>query len=106
MAKYFITLSLSIICFSVNAGDPTRPLIPSQSTVKSTPNSKPKTKQPLKAIFSRGNKRYAIIEDKVYYRGDRYRGSRIIAIQSDKVILQTSKGKQYLTLIKNVKKKN
>ena len=107
MVRYFLLLiNLFVVCFAVSASDPTRPLIPTQSTAKESTRVKPENKQPLTAIFTRGKKRYAIIEDEIYYRGDRYRGAQIVAIRSDKVVLQTAKGKHQLTLIKTVKKKN
>jgi len=92
------------IAASANAfSDPTRPLM---SAPKSAPTEKVavEKKQPLTAIFTKGKKRFAVIEEKIYRKGDIYRNSQIIRITDDKVILRTAQGTRRLTLIQKIKK--
>jgi len=94
-----LALSASAIAFS----DPTRPPGYAQSAPK-TSKTISKSKQPLTAIFTKGKKRFAIIEDTIYRTGDTYRDAKIIRISSDKVLLRSAEGTRQLTLIPNIKK--
>ena len=106
MVKFFILFFLFILSVNlVLAEDPTRPpqSIKSKAYVK-----KPSVKkfiQPLTAIFIYHNKSTAIIENKTYQVGQFYKGNKILKIQSDRVLLQSTKRKFYLTLIPKIKKK-
>lgn len=104
MDKFLIGLVLiSITGFAKAFNDPTRPLMraPKPVTVEKTSSE---SKQPLTAIFTKGKKRYAVIEEKIYRTGDTYRNSQIIRITDDKVILRTAEGTRRLTLIQKIKK--
>lgn len=86
------------------AKDPTRPLLPNH---KSGSTEKPKSapaKQPLTAVITRNNQRFAIIEGKSYRTGDYYRGNRIVNIFKDRVLLNSSSGNIQLTFIPKIKK--
>lgn len=85
---------------SITGNDPTRPKSLSESKVIL---KNKKVKQPLTAIFTKNNKRIAIIENTIYERGDFYRGSRIINITSNKVVLRSKSGIKKLTLIDKIK---
>jgi hypothetical protein len=99
----FILALLIVSLPAMGFGDPTRP--PMKNAVSQPTASRASDNpQPLTAIFNRGNKRYAIIEDKIYYVGDSYHGERVVSIGEDNVLLRSSDGTRQLTLIQNIKK--
>ena len=104
MAKFILIFLILLNSQSAFAfGDPTRPPmnnVDRQPVVNRTINNP----QPLTAIFNRGKKRFAIIEDQIYYVGDRYQGAQIIKISDDKVLLRSAEGTRQLTLIHSIKK--
>ncbi len=105
MVKFII---YSLICLLVATpafagNDPTRPVFPQKSKIIKK-KSQTKAKQPLTAIFTRNNQRYAIIEDQIYHKGDYYRGSKLIKITSNKVLLRSKQGTRQLILIHKIKK--
>lgn len=88
----------------VFAKDPTRPLTHTVVRNENSVSAPAKAEQPLTAIFIRNNKRFAVIEGKIYQAGEYYRDSRILNIYQDKVLLSASQGHFQLTLIPNIKK--
>ena len=102
--KLFIAIILIGFGTFANAGDPTRPLLPTAKSA--TTNNQPgrKVAQPLTAIFIRGDTRSAIIEGKSYRVGDYYRGNRVTKIYKNKVLLRSNEGSFQLTLISKIKK--
>jgi len=84
--------------------DPTRPGISLVKTGTSALKKTVKPKQRLSAIFIKRGKRQAIIDDKLYQKGDYFSGKRIIAIKSNKVVLQNTSGISHLTLTNPIKK--
>ncbi|WP_444996347.1 hypothetical protein [Aliikangiella sp. IMCC44359] len=101
-----ITLTIILLLFSLPnlaLKDPTRPL--NMSTVKTKKvNNNTIVKQPLTAIFYKKNQYFAIIEDKKYKIGESYKGSKIVKITTNKVILRSSKGSHQLKLFHKIKK--
>jgi hypothetical protein len=89
---------------SANANDPTRPQT-GHTPVKSVKQSSAKASaQPLTAIISKNNQAIAVIEGNFYRQGDYYRGSKVVQIDLDKVLLSSSSGNFQLTLIPKIKK--
>jgi len=86
------------------AKDPTRPLLYNQPSATTKKVKAIKSKQPLTAIFTRSQQRFAIIDGKHYKTGDYYHGDRIIKIDPDKVFLSASSGRYQLILIPKIKK--
>lgn len=101
-----IILTMMLLLFSLPnlaLNDPTRPL--NTSTVKAKKTNKATiVKQPLTAIFYKNNQYFAIIEDKKYKIGENYKGSKIVKITTNKVILRSSKGSHQLKLFHKIKK--
>ncbi len=100
-------LLLILICVFVlaaQAKDPTRPLMSGVGKTIQKTNNKTVSKQPLTAIFIRNKQTVAMIEGKLYSKGDYYRGSRILKIHKDKVLLRSIDGSFQLTLIPKIKK--
>ena len=101
-------LIVAIICLMFTcqalASDPTKPqiFVNKTKTVSNT-NTKPKVQQPLTAIFTKNRQRSAMIEGKLYRSGEYYKGSKIIKIEQDKVLLVSSEGSLQLTLIPTIK---
>jgi hypothetical protein len=103
--KILLTCLLNFVVLgSVNATDPTRPFTAKSSKVVSKVSQKATTRQPLTAIFVRNKRAMAMIEGRLYSKNDYYRGSRIIKILKDKVLLKSSDGNFQLTLIPQIKK--
>lgn len=104
MVKQILIIFLSGFAGLALASDPTRPILPGAQVAKTTVNEKGKSKQPLTAIITRNKSRTAIIEGDSYKVGDRYRGNKILKIFNNKVLLSSSTGNFYLTLISKIKK--
>gem|GEM_PF-6444851 len=103
MVKIILIIFMLFFISATLANDPTRPPIKNQKTaVKKSVSAK--TKQPLTAIFIRNNRRVAMLDGKLYRPGEYYRGSRIINIDHDKVLLRSNEGNFQLTLIPKIKK--
>ena len=92
------------LCLSVFAKDPTRPQIPTSAKGENNSAITVRVEQPLTAIFIKNKKRFAMIEGKIYQAGEYYKESRIVSIEQDKVLLNSSQGNFHLTLIPNIKK--
>lgn len=84
--------------------DPTRPEIVLIKTETSPLKKVIKRKQRLSAIFIKQGIRQAIIDDKLYQKGDYFSGKKIIAIKSNKVVLQNTSGISHMTLTNSIKK--
>ncbi len=103
----FLLLAFSSLCSSAESrlSDPTKPAI---RVLSSQPESTVKTfrkKQSLSAIFIKGGKRQAIINDKLYQTGDIFSGKKIVAIKTNSVILKNAQGVSKLTLTQIIKKR-
>jgi len=102
----FIIVIISLSNASVIAKaikDPTKPKLQNvTSTKKSTSNKN--NKQLLTAIFLKKGNYQAIINDKLYRRGDFFGNKKIISIKSNKVVLKNEQGTSQLTLISPFKK--
>lgn len=83
--------------------DPTKPKLQNLANPKSTVSKKNK-KQLLTAIFLKKGNYQAIINDKLYRRGDFLGNKKIISIKSNTVLLQNELGTSQLTLISPFKK--
>lgn len=86
--------------------DPTRPSVIITKTEKTTVPKKSvkKNQRLLSAIFIKQGRHQAIINNKLYQKGDFFSGKKIVAIKSNKVVLQSSSGISHLMLIQPVKK--
>ncbi|MET1255687.1 hypothetical protein [Aliikangiella maris] len=105
MVKYLLVIILSCWLSGVYANDPTRPLIINKPPINQSQslNTQP-SKQLLTAIFYRNNQYFAIIDEKTYQKGDRYRGDKIVSITTHRVTLRSSKGLYSLNLYEKIKK--
>ena len=103
-----LLMVLLIVSLNSNAkqikSDPTRPGVILVNTGQITSKKSVKAKTLLSAIFIKQGKRQAIINNKLYQQGDYFSGKKIIAIKSNKVVLQSSRGVSNLMLIQPVKK--
>ena len=110
MAKQFITLIIclgGLICSQSNAAsisDPTRPFVKvNKQTVKT--KLKITKKQQLNAIFIKSGSKQAIINNKLYNKGDYFGGKKITAIRANSVELTGANEIVRLTLIDPIKKR-
>ena len=108
---YRILAVFALFFLSVNCDgkqivkDPTRPGVVLIKTTQTATKKTEKRKRLLSAIFIKQGKRQAIIDDKLYQQGDYFSGKKIIAIESNKVVLQNTSGVSHLTLINPIKKR-
>lgn len=90
------------------ANDPTKPDLLGKNLSNQSKSEKKlinKTqKQVLQAILKKGNKYFAVIEDKIYEKNDFYLNHKIIEIKQNKVELLTNNGNKTLILFPKVKK--
>jgi len=108
VAKFYfliiIIFSLSIqVAVAKTINDPTKPKLQKVNNKKNNISSK-SNKQQLTAIFLKKGNYQAIINDKLYRRGDFFNNKKIIAIKSNKVLLKNEHGTSHLTLISPFKK--
>jgi len=105
---FLVCVFFLLFSFQVRAvdNDPTKPLVRVYHQKITTKKQVIKgiKKQPLTAIFIKQGNHQAIINDKLYTQGDYFSGKKIIAINSNSVLLKNSNGLTRLTLIKSIKK--
>ncbi len=94
-----LLLTGALASFSINllAKDPTKPLYfkPKAAPKQTQPTN---IKQPLTGIIKKGNQYFAVLEGKLYKKGDYYRDSRIVKITRSSVRLNNDKGSRVLSL--------
>ena len=98
-----IIIILSCQTSLANITDPTRPSGEVFNSIKSKKNIN-QSKQVLSAIFIKNNVKKAIINSRLYKKGDIYNGKKIISIQNNKVVLESNSKTSELLLIKSIKK--
>ena len=108
MAKLYLIIILILslphsIVIAKAINDPTKPKLQNLIYTKKAASNK-NNKQNLTAIFLKKGNYQAIINDKLYRRGDFFGNKKITAIKSNKVILKNEQGASKLTLIIPFKK--
>lgn len=83
--------------------DPTRPSFTPAIIIEKNTSMEQK-QQLLTAIFIKKGLKQAIINNKLYKTGDYFDNKKIIAIRTNQVVLQNSKGVTRLSLINPFKK--
>ncbi|NJD36053.1 MAG: hypothetical protein FIA96_14685 [Betaproteobacteria bacterium] len=77
--------------WAVTAGDPTEPPVawlaaqpPAPGVTAGTVNALPKTQM----IVSGKSRKFALIDGEIVKVGDQYKGSKVVAIKADKVVME------------------
>lgn len=87
-----------------NLVDPTRPNINTGANKALQPVNKPK--YVLNAVFIAGDNKSAVINGKRYQQGQDVRGSKLILISQNKVVLDSQEGRKTLLMINHTIKKD